>query len=60
MLAQAWRSFMDYNPNNGILTMATQLGQVVNVTVGILLIKKPEITSLYIFRNDYCDFNNLR
>ena len=25
-LAQAWRSFIDYNPRNGILAVATQLG----------------------------------
>lgn len=31
VLAQAWRSFMDYNPNNGILAMATQLGQVIEI-----------------------------
>lgn len=30
-LAQAWRSFVDYNPDNGILAMATQLGQVIEV-----------------------------
>lgn len=31
VLAQAWRSFIDYNPNNGILAMATQLGQVIEI-----------------------------
>ena len=30
-LAQAWRSFMDYNPTNGILAMVTQLGEVIEV-----------------------------
>ena len=30
-LAQAWRSFLDYNPNNGILATVTQLGEVVEV-----------------------------
>ena len=30
-LAQAWRSFLDYNPNNGILAVVTQLGEVVEV-----------------------------
>ena len=30
-LAQAWRSFLDYNPNNGILAAVTQLGEVVEV-----------------------------
>lgn len=30
-LAQAWRSFMDYNPSNGILAMATQLGETVEI-----------------------------
>lgn len=30
-LAQAWRSFMDYNPNNGILAMGTQLGEVLEI-----------------------------
>lgn len=31
VLAQAWRSFIDYNPANGILAMATQLGQVIEI-----------------------------
>lgn len=31
VLAQAWRSFVDYNPENGILAMATQLGQVIEI-----------------------------
>ena len=31
VLAQAWRSFLDYNPDNGILAMATQLGQVIEI-----------------------------
>jgi hypothetical protein len=31
LLAQAWRSFIDYNPHNGILAMATQLGEVVEI-----------------------------
>lgn len=31
VLAQAWRSFIDYNPDNGILAMATQLGQVIEI-----------------------------
>lgn len=30
-LAQAWRSFMDYNPDNGILAMATQLGEAIEI-----------------------------
>ena len=30
-LAQAWRSFLDYNPHNGILATVTQLGEVVEV-----------------------------
>lgn len=30
-LAQAWRSFIDYNPANGILVMATQLGHVLEI-----------------------------
>lgn len=30
-LAQAWRSFIDYNPNNGILALATQLGEVLEI-----------------------------
>ena len=30
-LAQAWRSFLDYNPNNGILAAVTQLGEVLEV-----------------------------
>lgn len=31
VLAQAWRSFLDYNPNNSILGMVTQLGQVIEI-----------------------------
>ena len=31
VLAQAWRSFIDYNPENGILAMVTQLGQVIEI-----------------------------
>lgn len=30
-LAQAWRSFIDYNPENGILAMVTQLGEVLEL-----------------------------
>ena len=30
-LAQGWRSFMDYNPKNGILAMVTQLGEVIEI-----------------------------
>ena len=30
-LAQAWRSFIDYNPRNGVLVVATQLGEVLEV-----------------------------
>lgn len=30
-LAQAWRSFMDYNPDNGVLAMATQLGEAIEI-----------------------------
>lgn len=30
-LAQAWRSFMDYNPKNGVLAMVTQLGEVMEI-----------------------------
>ncbi len=30
-LAQAWRSFMDYNPDNGVLAMATQLGESLEI-----------------------------
>ena len=30
-LAQAWRSFIDYNPDNGILAMATQLGEAIEI-----------------------------
>ncbi|WP_294067108.1 BF3164 family lipoprotein [Proteiniphilum sp. UBA1028] len=31
VLAQAWRSFLDYNPDNGVLAMVTQLGQVIEI-----------------------------
>lgn len=30
-LAQAWRSFIDYNPHNGVLVAATQLGEVLEI-----------------------------
>lgn len=30
-LAQAWRSFIDYNPRNGVLAAVTQLGEVVEL-----------------------------
>lgn len=30
-LAQAWRSFIDYNPHNGILALVTQLGEVLEI-----------------------------
>ena len=30
-LAQAWRSFIDYNPHNGVLAAVTQLGEVLEV-----------------------------
>lgn len=30
-LAQAWRSFIDYNPENHTLVMATQLGEVLEI-----------------------------
>ena len=30
-LAQAWRSFLDYNPHNGVLAAVTQLGEVVEI-----------------------------
>ena len=33
-LAQAWRSFFDYNPQKGILVMATQLGEALEIYMG--------------------------
>lgn len=30
-MAQAWRSFIGYNPANGVLAMATQLGEVLEI-----------------------------
>lgn len=30
-LAQAWRSFIDYNPTNGVLAAVTQLGEVLEI-----------------------------
>ena len=30
-LAQAWRSFIDYNPHNGVLIAATQLGEILEI-----------------------------
>ncbi len=29
--AQAWRSFLDYNPNNDVLAIVTQLGEVIEL-----------------------------
>ncbi|GHT87651.1 hypothetical protein FACS189474_0980 [Bacteroidia bacterium] len=29
--AQAWRGFLDYNPENGLLAIATQLGEVIEI-----------------------------
>ncbi|MDD2612081.1 MAG: BF3164 family lipoprotein [Bacteroidales bacterium] len=43
-LAQAWRPFMDYNPKNGILAMATQLGEVME------LYDVPHDTVIHIFK----------
>lgn len=31
VLAQAWRPFLNYNPEHGILALATQLGQVLEI-----------------------------
>jgi len=31
VVSQAWRGFLDYNPENGILAMVTQLGHVVEI-----------------------------
>ena len=31
VVSQAWRSFLDYNPHNGILALVTQLGQIVEI-----------------------------
>lgn len=31
VLTQAWRSFISYNPNNQILALATQLGEVIEI-----------------------------
>lgn len=31
VIAQAWRSFIDYNPENGILAIVTQLGEVIEL-----------------------------
>ena len=48
-LAQAWRSFIDYNAEHGILAMATQLGQVLEIydlkkkrTINIVKNEEPE------------------
>ena len=30
-LAQAWRSFIDYNPRNGVLAAVTQLGEILEI-----------------------------
>lgn len=42
-LAQAWRSFIDYNPDNGILAMATQLGEVIE----LYDVKNDKIINIY-------------
>lgn len=44
-LAQAWRSFFDYNPQKGILVMATQLGEALKYTTSQIL-HKPYDTDL--------------
>lgn len=31
ILAQAWRSFIDYNPHNDVLALVTQLGEVLEI-----------------------------
>ncbi len=51
-LAQAWRSFLSYNSKNGILALATQLGQVLEVydihherLIKVIKEKEPEFFS---------------
>ena len=44
-LAQAWRSFFDYNPQKGILVMATQLGEALEISTSQIL-HKPYDTDL--------------
>jgi hypothetical protein len=55
VLAQAWRSFIDYNPGNGILAMATQLGQVIE----IYDLKKNEIVNILFGKYGEPEFTNL-
>ena len=57
-LAQAWRSFIDYNPRNGILAAVTQLGEVLEIynlkdsthIVRVGLHGEPELWDLVIYR----------
>ncbi|ADQ79716.1 hypothetical protein Palpr_1571 [Paludibacter propionicigenes WB4] len=54
VLAQAWRSFIDYNPSNGVLAMVTQLGQVLE----IYDLKKDSIINIVYGKADEPEFIN--
>lgn len=52
LLSQAWRSFVDYNPGNGIMAMATQLGHVLE----IYNVKRDEMIAIKTGKHDEPDF----
>jgi len=54
VLAQAWRSFINYNPSNGILAMVTQLGQVLE----LYNLKKNTIINIVYGKNGEPEFIN--
>jgi hypothetical protein len=54
VLAQAWRSFINYNPSNGILAMVTQLGQVLE----LYNLKKNSIINIVYGKNGEPEFIN--
>lgn len=54
ILAQAWRSFINYNPSNGILAMVTQLGQVLE----LYNLKKNTIINIVYGKNGEPEFIN--
>lgn len=52
LLSQAWRAFVDYNPRNGILAMATQLGHVLE----IYNVNRDEMVAVKTGKHDEPDF----
>lgn len=58
VIAQAWRSFLSYNPKSGVLAMATQLGQVIEIydiknDSIINIIHNKQIEPLFVTRGNY-------